>query len=69
MENFTKNRLIERKEGYVVIIPKEDDGGIPFNCPRCNKRIRNSFDSICYRKYKVCGRCEPFVYKRKEEDI
>ncbi len=57
-EEISKNRIMIKKDGYVVIKPKDYDKiSVPLFCPLCKNKIKNSQDADYYRKYQVCFVC------------
>lgn len=54
---YVGDRLIEDRDGYVIIVPKDATDPTPISCPVCMHVMRTGDDELSYRTFSCCDRC------------
>ena len=54
---YLKDRLIEQRDGFVVIVPVDVDPPIPLACAICEHVMRSRDDENSHNEFGCCDRC------------
>lgn len=55
---YLKDRKIQDSpEGFVVIVPIDDEQVVPMGCPICEYLLRSRDDETAYVEFSCCHRC------------
>ena len=54
---YLKDRLIEQRDGYVVIVPVEAEPAIPLACPLCDHVLHTRDDELSHSEFGCCDHC------------
>jgi len=66
-EDYVGDRLISRRNGFVVIVPSEHEQSAPLCCPICDYAFRNRDDEASYQEFGCCNICAlEWAHGRKE---
>lgn len=58
LKKISEGRILIEHDGFVVIKPEETSLPVPFFCPCCDQKMKNSNDSHSFVKFGVCNTCE-----------
>lgn len=56
-EPYLNDRLIKRKNGYCIIVPKDMNETTPMSCSICQTLMRSKEDEIAWGSYGCCSNC------------
>jgi len=67
-EPYLKDRLIERHENYVVIVPKDVNPTMPLACPVCDYLFCSKEDEDSYEEFYCCDFCSmTWAYSHRKQ--
>lgn len=54
---YLKDRLIEDRDGFVIIVPVGAEPPVPLACPICDHVLHTRDDESSYAEFSCCERC------------
>jgi len=59
-KEISRDRVVEQKDGFLVITSKFDDKTIPLFCPVCTRVLTSQEDITSFRELECCEFCDTF---------